>query len=193
MLPTVYTTISQSHSPALFVAMRIEGNPAAASNALRQVVPAVDRQLDIEVITTLEEEVEASVRTERMLSKVTGIFGILALILVSTGIYAIVSYSVSGRTREFGIRMALGATPRSVRSMVLREVLLLTGVGILAGLPVAVAAGKLIEKLLFGVQAADSVSLGAAAVLPLAVASIAAWIPARKASLIDPMTALHWE
>lgn len=191
--PTIFVSLGQVKNPALFVTIRTQRKPAALAGTLRSVVRETDPQLGIDLITTLEDEVKSSMRTELMLTKLTGVFGMLALLLVSTGIYGIISYSVSRRTREFGIRLALGADTWRIRSIVLREVAITTCAGIVAGLPVAMLAGSLVEKVLFGVKAHDAVALGAAVLLIVIAALSAAWIPARRASSVEPITALRWE
>ncbi len=191
--PTVYVSLGQVKNPALFLAVRTQDKPLALAGALRTLVHDTDPQLGIDLITTLEDEVQASMRTELLLTRLSGTFGFLALVLVSTGIYGVISYGVTRRTREFGIRMALGADTRRIRSTVLREVAAITGAGIAVGLPAAIAAGSLTEKILFGVNARDPIALGATVVLLLVAAFCAGWIPARRASSTDPMTALRWE
>ncbi len=193
MLPTVYVSLCQVKNPALFLAVRTQDKPLALAAALRTLLRESDPRLGIDLITTLEDEVQESMRTELMLTRLSGTFGLLALVLVSTGIYGVISYGVTRRTREFGIRMALGADTRRIRSMVLREVAVITCAGIAAGLPAAIAAGGLIEKILFGVKARDPIALGATIALLLVAAFFAAWIPARRASATEPMTALRWE
>jgi ABC-type antimicrobial peptide transport system permease subunit len=120
-------------------------------------------------------------------------FGGLALLLASIGLYGTISYAVSRRTGEIGIRMALGARSRDVLWMVLRESLLLVLIGAIIGIPTALAAGRLVAALLFGVSPTDPATLAIATLLLTVVAVLAAWLPARRASRLDPMSALRYE
>jgi ABC-type antimicrobial peptide transport system permease subunit len=128
-----------------------------------------------------------------MITELSGAFGALAIILVCIGLYGIMAYGVSGRVNEIGIRMALGAQRSSVLWMILRESLLLVSIGIAVGLPAVYGAGKWVSSLLFGVRAADPISLGAATLLMFVVGVFACYIPARRAMRIDPMVALRYE
>jgi ABC-type antimicrobial peptide transport system permease subunit len=120
-------------------------------------------------------------------------FGSLAAVLAAMGIYALLAFSVTQRTREIGVRMALGAEPKRVGWMVLKDVAQLTGIGIIVGIPLAYALGKLIDSLLFGVQAFGIASVGIALLALTAVAAFAAYAPTRRATRIDPMVALRYE
>jgi putative ABC transport system permease protein len=122
-----------------------------------------------------------------------GLFGAIALILAAVGIFGVISYSVSRRTRELGIRIALGAQPGSVLSMIMRETLALTLIGIAVGIPCAVATARLITHLLFKVSPYDPVTLALVPLVLIAVGALASYIPARRAMRVDPMAALRYE
>ncbi len=120
-------------------------------------------------------------------------FGLLALILAATGIYGVMAYAISRRTREIGIRMAIGASQSQVLAIVARRALLLIGSGTLAGLAVALVAGHFLERILYGVQPTDPLTFAIALAMMLGIATLACWIPARRAIRIDPVTALRQE
>ncbi len=129
----------------------------------------------------------------RLMATLSGFFGLLALLLASIGLYGILSYGVASRTKEIGIRMALGARSREVLSLILREALLLVLVGVALGLPVVFGATRFASTLLFGLTPTDPVSLSVAALLLFAVAFVAGYIPARRATKVDPLVALRYE
>jgi putative ABC transport system permease protein len=138
-------------------------------------------------------EIRESLLRERLMAKLSGFFGVLALLLASIGLYGILSYSVADRTNEIGIRMALGAERRDVIWLVLREALLLVLAGAAAGMPVVWAVTRLVSAMLFGLKPTDPLSLSLASLVMLAVAAIAAYLPARRAARVDPMIALRYE
>ena len=161
---------------------------ASINSAFNEVSPALD--------TTYEwfrTMVRTSMLRERLMATLSGFFGVLALVLATIGLYGILSYAVASRTNEIGIRMALGASTREVVKLILREAMILVSVGIVAGLPAVFVVSKFAETLLFGLFPTDPVSLVVAGVTMLAVAIIAAYVPARRAMRIDPLVALRWE
>jgi predicted permease len=173
------------------VKARIKGEELAP--LLRKAVASVDGNLPLQSIHTQREQIDATMRNERIFADLTAGFGVVALVLAAVGIYGILAYSVSRRTCEIGIRMALGAQPRMVLGMVLREAACMAGLGIVVGLGLALGIGRLIASLLYGLQAWDPTTLIGAVVL-LAVTSLtASWLPARRAAGVDPMTALRHE
>jgi ABC-type antimicrobial peptide transport system permease subunit len=131
--------------------------------------------------------------SERLLATLSAIFGCLATLLAAVGLYGVMAYMVARRTREIGIRMALGASGGSVVWLVMREVLLLAVVGLAIGLPAAGALTRLVETQLFGIQPADPLTMTVAAIGIASVATLAGYFPARRATGIDPMQALRWE
>jgi putative ABC transport system permease protein len=137
--------------------------------------------------------VDRSLGREKLLAKLAGFFGALALLLASIGLYGIIAYSVARRRNEIGIRMALGARPGSVLRMMLGESLVVVALGLAVGIPAALACGRLVSTLLYGVEAYDPLTIGATAALLLAVALAASFLPARRASLLDPCAALREE
>ena len=129
----------------------------------------------------------------RMAAAALGAFGVLALILAGTGIYGVMAYAIARRTREIGIRMAIGASRQQVLAMVSRRAAVLIGSGTLAGLLLALAAGRFLEKILYGIEPTDATSMVIVVVMMLGIAGLASWIPARRAIRINPVTALRQE
>ena len=140
-----------------------------------------------------ESDIRDTLVRERLMATLSGFFGFLAAVLAVIGLYGVMSYIVQRRTNEIGIRMALGAGRLRILAMILLDALLLLAVGIVVGLGLSVALGKTASSLLFGVKPADPITLGLAAALLAAVAAAASYIPARRASKVDPMVALRYE
>jgi ABC-type antimicrobial peptide transport system permease subunit len=142
---------------------------------------------------TLDDHVEDSLGQERLMVTLSSLFGGLAVLLTSVGLYGMMAYSVARRASEIGVRMALGARRAHVLWMIQRETLIIVLAGAAIGLPAALASSSLISGMLFGLKRSDPLTLGAATLLMLAVAALAAYIPARRASRLDPMHALRYE
>jgi len=173
--------------------VRITGNTSAVADRIREEVLATDKDMPAFEVQTVAAEVDASIIQEGLIARLAGFFGILALLLVSIGLYGLVAYSVTQRTGEIGIRMALGAQPADVMLMVIREVLLLVFGGLVCGVAAAAAVTRVVSTLLFGLTPNDPFTFLIAMSLMVGVASFAAYLPARKASRIDPMIALRYE
>jgi ABC-type antimicrobial peptide transport system permease subunit len=162
-------------------------------DAVRKTVKSLDDNLPLLGIRTQEEQIAASTQQEHVLAGLTAGFGALALVLASIGIYGILAYSVSRRTNEIGIRMALGANGNQVLGMVLREALWMTAIGLALGLGGAVALGRVISSMLYGLKPWDPLTLMVATGLLVMVALLAGWVPARRAASVEPMQALRHE
>jgi predicted permease len=175
------------------IEVRVAGEPSSVAAAVRAAVKQTAPNLPPIEIHTMNELVGASLTSDLMIGKLTGFFGALAVFLACIGIYGIMAYAVSGRIGEIGIRMALGAKRGDVLWLVLRESLLLVGIGVAIGLPAIIGVSKIIKSLLFGLSPADPISLGLATALMFAVAALAGYIPARRASRTDPLVALRYE
>ena len=173
--------------------IRTQMPPEAITPSLRAAVQKIDRDLPLMDIRTQQQQIDATTQQERVFASLTAGFGLLALALACVGIYGIMAYTVSQRTNEIGIRLALGAERRQVRGMVLREAGWLASFGVVAGLAVALALAQLVKSMLYGLKPADPTSFAGAGCLLLGVALIAAWIPAMRASRVEPMEALRHE
>jgi len=175
------------------VYVRASGDPTNLFNTLRAEVRAVDASVPMYDMRTLDHQMELSLLTERLLSTLSSVFGCLATLLAALGLYGVMAFMVARRTREIGIRMALGAGQGSVVWMVLRETLTLAGIGVAIGLGGAYGITRLIQAQLFGVEPTDLLTMAAASLGIAAVTTLAGYIPARRATGIDPMSALRWE
>jgi predicted permease len=193
--PTYYDLYTQKtdemNGGTFVVATRTEGMGILPS--LRDAVGSVDRTIPVLDVRTQDQQIEARLRQERIFASLTAGFGGLALVLACIGIYGIMAYSVSQRTNEIGIRMALGAAPAHVLRMVMREASWMSALGVIAGVGGALALGRVVTSLLYGVKANDPVTFVIAAMLLIVVALGASWIPARRAAGVDPMRALRHE
>ena len=173
--------------------VRYTGDRAAVIAEVRHAVGEVDHSLPVSYQNTLAQQVDQSLTGESLIARLSSFFGLLAVFLACIGIYGLMSYTVARRTSEIGIRVALGADRLTVLWMVMREGLILALVGIGIGLPAALAANRLISKMLFGLNPTDPLSMAAAAITLLTLALAACYIPARRAAKVDPMVALRYE
>lgn len=172
---------------------RATGSPASLYAALRGEVKRLDASMPVYQMQTVEEQLDETLLTERLIAMLSAGFGALATLLASIGLYGVMAFVVARRTKEIGVRMALGAVPRSVVWMVMKEVLLLLGIGLAVGVPAAIGLGRLVATQLYGVESKDPWVAGVAMALLAAVAALAGLIPARRASRIDPLIALRYE
>jgi predicted permease len=192
--PTYYIAESQNGRwNQVTFEVKTAGDPAAITDAARAAVRGFDSELPLENVRTQEEQIDDSIRNERLFAMLTAGFGALALALACIGIYGIMAYTVSQRTNEIGIRMALGAEPRHVLRMVLGEASSLAALGIVAGGAGAFALARLAASMLYGVHPWDSITLVASAVLLLSVAFASGLVPARRAAGVNPIEALRHE
>ncbi|HET9528336.1 MAG TPA: ABC transporter permease [Pyrinomonadaceae bacterium] len=175
------------------IALRTQGDPLSLVPAVRKEVHAIDPDQPIATLRTMDEWVSRSTATPRYRTTLLALFAALAMILAATGIYGVMSYSVAQRTHEIGVRMALGARYGDVLGLVVRQGMLLVVIGLALGLAGAFALTRVMESLLFGVTAKDPITFVAVAGLLSVVALIACYIPARRATKVDPLTALRYE
>ena len=162
-------------------------------SAIRPVVTGLDPNLPVEELRTMEQQVQANIVVDRIIGVLSAAFAGLATVLAAVGLYGVLAYTVSQRTREIGVRMALGAGPRRVRSTVLRQVGLMTLIGGAIGLALAFGLARLAQSMLFELEGTDLTVLAGAAILLSMVALGAGFVPALRASQVDPMRALRYE
>ena len=190
---TMYQPLSQSYRPTMSLMIRTAGDPATFAPLVQNRLHSLEPTLSIYDVRTLLEHVGRSLYVERMESVVLGFLGLLALVLTAIGIYGVVAYSVAQRTHELGIRMALGAQRKDVLMLVLRKGLLLVGCGSVIGLAACYWLTRLIASQLYGVSSYDPATLVSVAVLLATVALFASYVPARRATKVDPLVALRYE
>jgi predicted permease len=190
---TMYFPLAQRPARQLFYVMRTTSEPLSQTLALRNAVASLDKNLAVSSIQTMQERTSQSIGQERFTLMLFGLFAALALVLSAAGIYGVMSYSVAQRTHEMGIRQALGAQTRDVLTLVLREGMILVLIGAVLGLGGAFLLTGLMEKLLFGVTATDPLTFVGVAILLALTALLACYVPARRATKVDPMVALRYE
>jgi putative ABC transport system permease protein len=190
----VYAPYSQApFSTDMTLVMRTAGEPMSLAGAVRTEIASADRQVPIAKVRTMETIASESLGQPRFRTLLMGLFGITALLLASVGIYGVMSYAVTQRTHEIGIRMALGAQVRDVRRLVIRNGMALALAGVVIGLLGAFALTRLMRSLLFGVAATDTVTFATVSGGLVLVALLACYIPARRATKVDPLVALRYE
>ena len=188
-----FNPIGDDWTAGAAILVRTSGDPSAQTSAIRSAVMDAAPNVPPVIVETMDQRLADNLVTDRMIAQLSGAFGALAIILVCIGLYGIMAYATSGRTNEIGIRMALGAQRGGILWLVLRESLLLVLIGTAIGVPLVFAAGKWISSLLFGLRPADPVALASAIALMFVVALLASYIPARRATRVDPITALRYE
>jgi predicted permease len=195
-LPTVYRPILQIATQEAYsvnVQVRTQGDPAVMARTIRQTINQLDDKLPVFSVTTLEDQFQRAIQQEQLIAQLVSFFGGLALLLAAIGLYGLMAQAVTRRTNEIGIRMALGARGGSIAWLVLRETLMLVVVGLLIGVPAALFAARLVSSQLFGLGAVDPITLTVAAMVLLVAALIAGYLPARRATKVDPLVALRYE
>ncbi len=191
--PHLYFPIFQNPAYAMAIYMRTDVAPLTLTQSVREQVRALDRDLPVFGERTMSQVAAESMSQRRFAMQLVGLFGILALLLAAVGIYGVIAYSVTQRTREIGIRVALGASRSEILRWVLKQGMFLTMAGVVIGLVGAVALTRLLRSLLFGVGPIDIVTYGVLAALLTIVALLACYIPARRATKVDPLIALRYE
>ncbi len=189
-----YLPFTQGEDPgSMVVYARAAGDPKALFPAIRRAVRGVDPALPVNHLRTMEEQVDSNLSAQRLIATLSGFFAVLATILAAIGLYGVMAYMVTRRTREIGIRLALGAGRTNVLRLVMRDVAILTAAGVAIALPVALALSRLLRAELYGVGPNDPLSIAAASLALVAVALFAGYIPAERASRVNPNLALRYE
>jgi len=178
---------------ANIILVRTVGDPARATADLRAAVAAIDPNLPLLKVDTIQEQLSNLIANDELISALTGIFSSFALVLAAIGLYGVMSYNVVQRTTEIGVRIALGAQLESVLWMILRESLILLGIGVALGLPLTFVATRNIQHQLFGLSAIDPLTFSISIAVVSGMTLLAAWMPARRAASVDPLTALRYE
>jgi predicted permease len=200
--PMLYTPLAQpgeefdgsfGYPGRMTALVRTRGEPLAVTASARQLVKALDARVPVSYVRTMEQQLDAALKRERLLAHVSGAFAVLALVLAFVGLFGLMSYSVTRRTREIGIRVALGAPRALILRQVLRETAILAGVGISIGLVAAVATTRVVASFMFGITSHDPAVFGSVAGLLTATALLAGYLPARRAAHIEPVRALRSE
>ena len=191
--PEIASPFYQTPSQQAAIAVRTSGDPAAMDKSIAAVVTSMDRDLPIMNVRTMDQIVDDSLASDRFQTILYGTFAAFALLLAAVGIYGVMSFAVAQRTHEIGLRMALGAARQTVVALILKEGMLLALVGSGLGLVGALFVGRAMKSMLYGVGAIDLAAFGAVAIVLLAAALLACFIPARRAAKLDPMVALRYE
>jgi len=189
--PSFYLSLAQDTPSSGAFHIRTSGRPEATLGEMERALAGIDPRMAVRRALTLDAQLDRNIANERMARSIAVALGFAALVLAATGLYATMAFAVRRRTREIGVRMALGARGRDVRMMIVRQSLLLVALGIAAGLGGAVWAGRALESQLYGVSPLDAVSFAGAAMVLAAAALVATWLPARRATRLDPVLALR--
>jgi predicted permease len=189
--PTMYVPYLQTRLGGAVFEVRTAAAPAGTVGAIREAVRQIDPNLPLQDVSTQIEQVERRFQQEKLFAQAYSLFGALALVLAAVGLFGLMSYNVSRRTNEIGIRMALGAQRGDVLRLVMRESMVLVAAGIVVGLAVAIAASRFVATLLYNLPPTDVLSIALAIAMMVLVSAVAGFIPARRASKVDPMVALH--
>jgi predicted permease len=191
--PTMYVPYLQTRLGSAVFAIRTAGAPAAVTGAIREAVRQIDANLPVMDVSTQIEQVERRFLQEKVFAQAYSLFGGIALLLASIGLFGLMSYNVARRTNEIGIRMALGAQRQDVLRLVMRESMMLVAIGVVLGLALAYYGGRFVTTLLFGLAPRDLLTMALAMLVMVLVSALAGYIPARRASRVDPMVALRYE
>jgi putative ABC transport system permease protein len=189
----VYVPFQQQEAGQMVVYARASADPKALFGALQREIAALDPALPVTNLRTMEEQVDQNLSAQRLMASLSAFFGILATLLAAIGLYGVMAYMVTRRTREIGIRLALGAGRANLLGLVMREVAILTAAGVVVAVPVALALSRYVRAQLYGVAPTDAWSILAASAVLIATALLAGYIPAERATRVSPTMALRWE
>src|SRR5262249_30222725 len=183
----------QDFTPAATIQVRTAGDPRTIMDAIRQKIQALDPSLPLTNIATIDQQLDQALWAPRMGAALLGVFGFLALALAAFGVYGVMAYAVTQRRQEIGIRVALGASSRQVIGMVLKQGMIWAVLGLAIGIVVSAALSRLVSGLLFGVSATDPIVFASVSAILILVALAACYIPALRATRVDPLNALRTE
>jgi predicted permease len=189
--PTIYIDNQQNSRVKVTLVTRTSGEPLTMAGAVQAAIRSLDPDQTITSVFTYDDLVSEALARPRLLTVLLAAFGVLGLALGALGIYGVQAYLVSQRRREIGVRMALGAQPGAVLRMVVARGMLLAGVGIAIGLASALAVTRYLRSVLYGVAPSDPLTFAAVAIALFGIATLASWLPARRAAAVDPVVALH--
>jgi putative ABC transport system permease protein len=188
-----YVPHAQWSAAFMQLAVRTTADPTSLLNAIRNEVHAVDKDIPIYQVATMEQLMTTTTAQRRFTLLLAGVFAALSLVLAGLGIYSVIAYAVTQRTHEIGLRMALGAQGRDVLRLIGGQGMRLALAGLVTGLAASLALTRLMESLLFGVRPTDPLTFGIVTLLLLTVTLLACWVPARRATKLDPLHALRYE
>ena len=191
--PFVYLPLFQNYQSLMTQPVRTSGDPAALIAPIRHEVQVLDKNLPVFNTKTLAAQLEDALTPQRLAASLVSVFGLLALVLAATGIYGVISYVVTQRTHEIGIRMSLGAQRRDVLRLVVGKGMTLVLIGVALGLVAAMATARSVASLLYGVSASDPTTITVVSLLLIGVMLLACYLPAQRATKVDPMVALRYE
>jgi len=191
--PTMYVPYLQARAGSAVIEVRTAGDPVSVTSGVREAVRQVEPNLPMMDVSTQLEQVERRFAQEKIFAQAYTLFGGLALLVASIGLFGLMSYAVARRTNEIGIRMALGAQRGDVMRQVLVESMILVAIGVAIGVAGSLGAGRFVSTLLFGLAPTDMLTIAAATALMIAVSALAGFLPARRASRVDPMVALRYD
>jgi putative ABC transport system permease protein len=189
----IYLPVAQAQRRGVFVSVKTAGDPLAVTSGAREALRSVDRELPMNDVATMEQRVSKDIAATRVSVVVLSVFAALALTLAAIGIYGVLAYAVAQRTREIGIRMALGASAQSVRGLIVRQGMTPAILGLVAGLVGAYFLTALMQKILFGVEHTDPTTFVGVAAFLAGVALLASYLPARRATRVAPTEALRYD
>lgn len=193
VIPQLYCSAAQNSDLQVTLLVKTQGEPTVLLPSVRSAMRSLDPQLPTFAVRTMDEAVSASLGRQRLAATLVGGFSLLALFLAALGLYGVLSYSVTQRTREIGIRIALGSPHGNIIRLVLRQAMVMVGVGIVLGLALAIVCGPLFRHFVYGVAPHDPLTIVGAATVLTGIALLACWIPARRAVGVDPMVSLRHE